>query len=180
MSMAEKIKGMKGQIFSMEMMVSFSVFIGAIIIFLFVWNAMYNNYIEEQSDNKMQVVLIGVSDAAVMSAGDPSNWDITVGREAHSYGFATSRNTLSPSKLYTMQGYFATNYTDMKDKMGAGGYGLYIDVKDLDGNTYYSFGSLADTTNQSISAIAADRLALMDDELVNLRVQLWRVKGRSI
>ena len=178
--MAEKRNGLKGQLFSTEMMVSFSVFLGAIIIFLFVWNTMYNNYVEEQSDNKMQVVLIGVSDAAVMSKGDPANWDVTVGRHANSYGFASSRNTLSPSKLYTMQGYFATNYTEMKDKLGAGGYDLFIDVKDTAGNTYYSFGSLADTTNQSISAITAERLALMNDAIVNLRVQLWRVKGRSI
>jgi len=178
--MVGKREGMKGQLFSTEMMVSFSVFLGAIIIFLFVWNTMYNNYVEEQSDNKMQVVLIGVSDAAVMSPGDPSNWDITAGRYANSYGFASSRNTLSPSKLYTMQGYFSSNYTEMKDKMGAGGYDMFIDVKDMDGNTYYSFGSLADTANTSISAITAERLALMDDTIVNLRVQLWRVKGRSI
>ena len=180
MSMMEKRKGLRGQLFSTEMMVAFSVFLGAIIIFLFVWNTMYNNYVEEQSDNKMQVVLIGISDATVMSPGDPSNWDVTAGRYANSYGFATSRNTISPSKLYTMQGYFATNYTDMKDKMGAGGYDLFIDVKDTNGNTYYSFGNLADTTNMSISAVTAERLALMDDEIVNLRVQLWRIRGRSL
>jgi len=178
--MAEKRKGMRGQLFSTEMMVSFSVFLAAIIIFLFVWNTLYNNYIEEQSDNKMQVVLVGISDAAVMSPGDPSNWDVTVGANANSYGFASSRNILSPSKLYAMQGYFAANYTDMKDKMGAGGYDLFIEVKDTEGSTYYSFGRPADTANSSISAISAERLALMDDEISILRVQLWRVKGRSI
>ena len=178
--MMEKGKGMIGQIFSTEMMVASSVFLGAIIIFLFVWNTMYNNYVEEQSDNKMQVVLIGISDAAVMSPGEPSNWELSAGRYANSYGFASSRNMLSTSKLYAMQGYFAGNYTEMKDKMGAGGYDLFIDVKDTDGNTYYSFGSIADTSSQSISAITVERLALMDDKIVNLRVQLWRIKGRSI
>ena len=164
----------------MEMMVSFSVFLGALIIFLFVWNTMYNNYVEEQSDNKMQVVLVGISDSAVLSAGDPSNWEMASGMYANSYGFASSRNTLSPSKLYAMQGYFSTNYADMKDKMGAGGYDLFVDVKDTRGNVYYSFGSMADTTDQSVSAISAERLALMDGEIVDLRVQLWRIKGRSI
>ncbi|MFA5930498.1 MAG: hypothetical protein WC861_06460 [Candidatus Micrarchaeia archaeon] len=178
--MAEKSNGMKGQLFSTEMMVSFSVFLGAIIIFLFVWNTMYNNYVEEQSNNKMQVVLIGISDAAVMSPGDPSNWELASGMNANSYGFASSRNTLSQSKLYAMQSYFAADYGGMKDKAGAGGYDMFVDVKDMDGSTYYSFGSLADTTNQSISAVTAERLALMGDEIVKLRVQLWRVRGRSI
>lgn len=178
--MAEKGRGLKGQIFSTEMMVSFSVFLGAIIIFLFVWNTMYNNYTEEQSDGKMQVVLIGISDAAVLSPGEPSNWEMASGMQANSYGFATSRNILSPSKLYAMQGYFATNYTDMKDRMGAGGYDLFIEVKDTEGNAYYSFGSQADTADSSVSAVSADRLALMDGGIVNLHVQLWRIRGKSL
>jgi hypothetical protein len=178
--MAGKTSGMRGQIFSTEMMVTFSIFLGALIIFLFVWNTLYNNYLEEQYDTNMQVVLIGISDAAVMSQGDPASWDITSGMNANSYGFASSRNVLSPSKLYAMQGYFATDYADMKYKMGAGGYGIFMDVKDTGGNTYYSFGSMADTANESISAVSAERLALMDNALVKLRVQLWRVRGRSI
>ncbi|MFA6214579.1 MAG: hypothetical protein WC717_04855 [Candidatus Micrarchaeia archaeon] len=171
---------MRGQIFSTELMVSMSVFIGALIVFLYVWNSMYTAYVEEQSDNKMQVVLVGISDAAVMSPGDPADWEATVGTGANSYGFASARSVLSPAKLYAMQGYFSANYTDMKDKMGAGGYDIFIDVSDLEGNTYYGFGSPAGTDNSSVSAVTAERLALIGDEMVKLKVQLWRTRGRSL
>lgn len=177
--MAGKTNMMRGQIFSTEMMVSFSVFLGAIIIFLFVWNTMYNNYLEEQYDTNMQVALIGISDSAVMSPGDPANWENGAGENASSYGFASSRNVLSSSKLYAMQGYFANDYPGMKYKMGAGSFDMYIDVTDTDGNAYYGFGIPADTSNQSISSISAERLAQLDGRLVKLRVQVWRVRGRG-
>ena len=175
-----KRRNLRGQIFSTELMVSFSIFLGALIVFLFVWNSMYNNYREEQSDTKMQAVLIGISDAAVMSEGDPADWEIGVGRNANSYGFASARNVLSPAKLYAMQGYFAENYSDMVPKIGAGGYDFFAEVRGMDDSLLYSFGSRADEANQSISASSVERLALMGDDMVKLRVQLWRVKGRSI
>jgi hypothetical protein len=176
----EKRRNLRGQMFSTELMFSLSVFIAALIVFLFVWNNMYNNYQEEQSDTKMQVVLIGVSDAAVMSMGDPQDWEIGVENQANSYGFASARNVLSPAKLYAMQGYFAANYSDMVSKMGAGGYDFFAEVRGMDDSVLYSFGSKADPANQSISSVSAERLALIGEDIVKLRVQLWRVKGRSI
>ena len=175
-----KGRSLRGQIFSTELMVSFSIFLAALIVFLFVWNSMYTNYREEQSDAKMQVVLIGISDSAVMSQGDPQDWEVGAGDQANSYGFASARNVLSPAKLYAMQGYFAANYSDMADKMGAGGYEFFAEVLGMDDSILYSFGSKADTTNQSISSVSAERLALIGNDIVKLRVQLWRVKGMSI
>ena len=80
---------------------------------------------------------------------------------------------------YAMQGYFAANYSDMKYKLGAGGYEVYVSVADSAGNMLYSFGSLADTTNQSVSAVSAERIALLGSDIVKLRTQLWRVRGRG-
>jgi hypothetical protein len=170
----------RGQIFSTELMVSISVFLGALIAFLFVWNSMHGNYAEEQSDARMQVALIGISDAAVMSPGNPADWDITAGENASSFGFAVERGVLSPSKLYSMQGYFAANYSDMKYKMGAGGYELFVEVKDTLGNQLYAFGSRAPEGNSSISALGTDRLALIGGELAKVHVEVWREKGRGL
>jgi len=180
-----KKRNLRGQLFSTELTVSLSVFLAGVILYLFVWNNLYNNYVEEQADIKMQVVFIGVSDAAVLSQGDPTDWDTTVGIGANSYGFATAApNTLSTDKLYAMQSYFTadngSNYRNMTDKLGAAGYDLYIDVMDTDGNSLYSFGKLADTANSSISSVSAERLGIIGTDIVKLRVQLSRVRGQSI
>jgi len=178
---AGKNRSLRGQLFSTELTVSLSVFLAGVVLYLFVWNTLYNNYVEEQSDAKMQVVLLGISDAAVLSQGDPVDWDTTAGLGANSYGYATSSpNTLSTDKLSAMQGYFASNYSGMKDKIGAAGYDVYVDVKDTDGELLYSFGVLADTTNSSISAVSGERLGIIGSDIVKLRVQLSRVRGRSI
>jgi len=170
---------LRGQIFSSELLVSFSVFIAALIIFILVWNGMYSGYTEELADTRMQTVLIGISDMAVMSPGDPQDWETGAGANANAYGFATERSVLSPAKLYAMQGYFAANYSGMKEKLGAGGYGVFVSVADLSGNTLYSFGSPAGTSNQSISSVSAERIALLGSDIVKLRTQLWRVRGQG-
>jgi len=176
-----KTRALRGQLFSTELTVSLSVFLAGVVIYLFVWNTLYNNYVEEQADAKMQVMLIGISDAAVLSQGDPVDWDSTAGVNANSYGFATTTpNTLSADKLYAMQSFFSDNYTSMKDKVGAAGYDVYYEVKDTGGDLLYSFGTSADTTNSSISAVSAERLGLIGSDIVKLRVQLWRIRGRSI
>jgi len=180
-----KNRNLRGQLFSTELTVSLSIFLAGVMLYLFVWNSLYNNYVEEQADAKMQVVLIGISDAAVLSQGDPTDWDTTAGMNANSYGFATSSpNTLSTDKIYAMQSYFTLddgiNYHNMTEKMGAAGYDLYLDVKDTDGNLLYGFGTLADTTNSSISAVSAERLGIIGSDIVKLRVQLSRVRGQSI
>jgi len=177
---AGKNRSLRGQLFSTELTVSLSVFLAGVVLYLFVWNTLYNNYVEEQADAKMQVVLLGVSDAAVLSQGDPVDWETTAGTNANSYGFATSSpNTLSTDKLYAMQGYFTANYSGMKDKIGAAGYDVYFEVDDTDGNSLYSFGTLADTSNGSISAVSGERLGVIGSDILKLRVQLSRTRGRG-
>lgn len=171
---------LRGQLFSSELMVSLSIFLATLIIYLFVWNNLHNNYIEEQYDTRMQTVLIGISDVMVLSQGDPTDWETGAGTGANSYGLASAHNVLSPEKLYSLQEYFSANYSDMKEKVGAAGYDIFFDVTDTDDVTIYSFGNLGDTTNQSISAVSTVRLALIGDEIVKLRIQLWRTKGPGV
>jgi len=171
----------KGQIFSTELILSVSIFLAALLIFLFVWNSIFTYYTEEQSERKMQVALIGISDMAVFSPGDPQDWEETSGIDANSFGFVSSRNVLSEKKLFAAQRIFASNYSEIKARMGAGGYGLYFEVRDAqNGLTYYNFGNDADAANSSVSQSTSERLALLGDKLVVMKIQLWRVKGRSI
>jgi hypothetical protein len=175
-----RAKALRGQLFSSELMISLSLFIATLIIYLLVWNNLHNSYLEEQNDVRMQTLLIGISDAMVLSQGDPADWESGAGANANSYGLASAHNVLSPAKLYAMQEYFASNYSGMKEKAGAAGYDIFIDVESTDGTVIYSFGRLADTANQSVSAVSTERLAMVGDEIVKMRVQIWRTKGPSI
>lgn len=170
----------KGQMFSTEIIISFSLFLAALLIFLFVWNTIYNSYIEEQNDQRMEVSLLGISDMCVLSPGDPQDWELTAGQNASAFGLASSRNVLSDEKLSAMQALFAANQSLMDEKLGAGGYGLYIEVAAENGTVLYDLGQAADPANISISQVTEDRLAILDNNVVNVKVQVWRVKGRAI
>lgn len=171
---------MKGQLFSSEILVSFSIFLGAVLVYLFAWNSLQANYMHEMADAKMQSVLLGLSDVMVLSPGDPSDWETGAGMGANSFGLAASENELSSEKIYMMQYYFASNYSTMRDRMGAAGYEIFMNVSNPDGDVLYSFGSLADTDNETISAVEANRLAMLGGELVNVRMQLWHTAGKGL
>lgn len=173
-------KHSRGQLFSTEIIISFSLFLAAILVFIFVWNSIFSSYAEEQSDRRMEVSLLGISDMAMLSPGDPQDWEGTAMENASAFGLATSRNVLSEKKLYAMQSLFASNYTMMRERMGAGGYGLYIEVDGSGGTVLYDFGQAADPANGSISQATSDRLAILNGNVVNVKVQVWRVKGQAI
>ena len=171
----------RGQMFSTEIILSFSLFMAALVVFLFVWNSLSNSYAEEQSDRRMEVSLLGIADMCVLSPGDPQDWEqLPAPQNANAFGLASSRNVLSSSKLSALQSLFTSDPANTTMKMGAGGYGLFLEVTDTSGTVLYNFGQAADASNTSISQIGANRLAILDNDVVNVRVQVWRVKGQAI
>ncbi|MEM4348091.1 MAG: hypothetical protein QXN37_00795 [Candidatus Anstonellaceae archaeon] len=169
-----KFSSTLGQMLSTELVISSAIFVAALAIFLFSWNLVSNSYYEEQSMHDMQTILVGISDMFVLSSGVPSDWENDDFLKANAFGFASSRNVLSPSKLSAlspMNGY----YDLVKEKMGAGPFDIYLSVIDADsGSLLYSFGLEPDYTNSKISS--AERLAILDDKIVRVRVQIWKKK----
>ena len=126
----------------------------------------------------MQGALISISDSAVLSPGNPADWEYTSLQNASSYGFASSRNVLSSQKLGSLQALNSSYYDTVRERMGAGRFELSISVVDSGGSTLYSFGKAPDAGNETVSSASAERLALLDDGVVTLKVQLWRRKAR--
>jgi hypothetical protein len=169
----------KGQLVSTELVICISIFMAALVIFLLSWTSISASYYEEQADRDMEVALIGISDMAVLSPGSPPDWESTTVTESNAFGFARSRNVLSPNKLAALavlDGYYET----VKERMGAGKFGLSITVvSPASGSTLYSFGKAVSSLNTTVSSISAERLALLDDEPVRVKVQVWRQKGST-
>ncbi len=166
----------KGQILSTEIILALSLFMGSIVVFILAWGYMSSSYFSEQADRQMQVALVGISDAAVLTPGDPADWDIAAKENASSFGVASSRNVLSAQKLSTLQSLNTSYYDRVRERMGAGRFELYLEVRDTDGNSLYRFGKQADLSDNSTAALSVDRLALLNGSLATLRAQLWRGK----
>ena len=166
----------KGQLVSTELVICSSIFLAALIIFLLVWSAISSAYRDEQANRDMQVELTGISDMAVLSPGDPPDWEMTAPTNASAFGFAQSPNVLSPAKLSALA-LLNQTYVISKERMGAGKYGLFITVLDANGGQLpYGFGEQVTASNGSIVSFSAERLALLGGTPVRLVVQIWRNK----
>lgn len=165
----------KGQILSLEVIVTFSFFLAAILIFIVSWNAIFATYQQEAALRQMQTSLVGISDMLVMSPGDPADWEVNAMGSASSFGLATTRGILSRQKIIALQS-LNSSYDSMRESMGAGISNLYIEVGTTSGVALYSFGRPFDPSDRDIYSASADRLALLDGQLVKVRVQLWRSK----
>lgn len=173
--MGSATAGAKGQILSLEVIVAFSFFLAAMLIFLASWNSMFATYYREATMRQMQTSLVGISDMLVMSPGEPADWEFSVLENASSFGLAASRNSLSVQKLSALQS-LNSSYDKVRESMGAGASQIYIAVKDGNGGVIYAFGNPYDPLNPDIISTSADRLALLDGTLVKVTVQVWRSK----
>ncbi len=168
-----KKNGMKGQLLSSEIILAMCLFLGALIAFMLAWNAIFASYAQEQYDRQMQVALVGISDMAVLSPGDPADWEISAQARANAFGLAQSPGVLSLQKLAALQS-LNSSYDDVREGIGAGPFDLYIEADDSTGTARYSFGKAADPQDSGTDSLSVERLALLDGSPATLKVQLWR------
>lgn len=169
-----------GQILSTDLVISLSMFLAALLIFMLVWSTIAYTYWESMADIDMQSALISVSDVLVFSPGSPAGWEFSQAN-ASSYGLSASKNKLSGSKLSALSSAFYSNYSDAKERVGAGRFDIYVSVETAEGGPQlYGFGRLPSGSGQQISTASAERLAMLDGALVKVKVQLWRQKGGAL
>lgn len=169
-----KAAGAKGQILSLEIILSFSFFLAAVLIFAASWNAIYDSYTNEAQLRQMQTSVVGIGDMLVMSQGDPEDWEFGVLENATSIGTASSPGILSAQKLSALQSLNASHYDTLRERMGAGPADIYLEVQTVSGSPLYAFGIQPDLQNGSVNTVGTERLALLDGELVKVKVQSWR------
>jgi hypothetical protein len=171
---------LRGQILSTDLVISLSMFLAALLIFLLVWSTIAYAYRESLDDIGMQSALISISDALAFTPGSPPGWEFSAAN-ASSYGIAASRNHLSPAKLSALSGQFSSNYTGAKERIGAGRFDIFVSVERAEGGEQlYGFGRLPSAAGQQISSAGIERLCMLEGELVKVKVQLWRKKGGSL
>jgi hypothetical protein len=165
----------KGQLLSSEVILAMCLFLGALIAFILAWNAISSSYAREQYDRQMQVALVGISDMAVLSEGDPADWEISAQSGASAFGLASAPGVLSPQKLSALQS-MNSSYDSLRERMGAGPFELYIEAGDSFGTPRYSFGRAANPLDSGVDSLSVERLALLDNSPATLKVQVWRTR----
>jgi len=125
------MKKPKGQIISLDFIVSMSLFTFIIGMSIFIWNNINTQIDEEKQNNMLQTELVSISTMLIETPGTPSNWTSLSPSSISQLGLAVSSNVLSSDKIAALT---SLNYYDMKKILGLNFEEIYIDFTGIDGN----------------------------------------------
>jgi len=129
----------KGQIISLDFIVSMSLFTFIIGMSIFIWNNLNTQIDEGEKNNMLQTELISISTMLIETPGTPNNWNIFSPSEIDQIsqlGLAVSSNELSSDKIAALQNLNSTSadYYNTKKLLGLNFEEVYIEFTDIDGN----------------------------------------------
>jgi hypothetical protein len=125
------MKKSKGQIISLDFIVSMSLFTFIIAMSIFIWNNLNTQIDEGEKNNMLQTELVSISTMLIETPGTPSNWNSLSPSEISQLGLAVSSNVLSSDKVAALT---SLDYYDTKKILGLNFEEIYIEFTDIDGN----------------------------------------------
>ena len=162
---------MKGQMWSMDFIISFIMFFMAVVLVLFAWDYATTENYEQMLFNDMQSTGLIVSDVLVRTSGSPQDWNMT----AMAIGLASEENTIDENKLRNFV--FYMDYNDSRRIMGMGSYEYYFIMKNLDNQTMLIDGQPTVKGNYPPvyvkNIVPVERYVLYGGELAKLSFIVW-------
>ena len=130
------MKKSKGQIISLDFIVSMSLFTFIIAMSIFIWNNINTQIDEGEKNNMLQTDLVSISTMLIETPGTPSNWTSLSSSEISQLGLAVTSNVLSSDKVVALTNLNLTSddYYNTKKTLGLDFEEIYIDFTDIDGN----------------------------------------------
>ncbi len=129
----------KAQLFSVDVGLTFLVFVGFIVIFTTLWNQSVKQLDESLEKQNLQEKIFYYSDYLVRTKGYPENWNNS---NVLLIGFAgNNENVLLTSKI---DNFMLLNYSFAKNRMNLEGNEFYLKIIDVIHNqTLYSYGNMS-------------------------------------
>jgi len=164
---------MKGQIWSMDFIVSIMIFFLVFFLVIFVWNYTNTQTSETLELKNMQLAALQVSDSIIRQPGIPYDWtsdDVT------SIGLANEENNLNVTKVIRL----VDNLTYLQSRaLLTGKYNYYFELLDVDGNNITE--RIGGVGGYSINLTAgraplAERVVIPVERFVIYRDQIARMK----
>lgn len=161
----------KAQMWSMDFVISVTMFFIAIMLVLFSWNYVASDNYDLQMLNDMETSGMRASDVLVRTPGNPPDWNTT----ALAIGLASDENVIDEGKLRNFL--FYMDYNESKRIMGIRNYEYYFSMRDLDNSTMQLDGSAIEKgLNPSANVntvVPVERYALFRGEIAKVYFILW-------
>ena len=169
----KRIGKSRGQMLSVDFMLSLGVFLAAFYILFTLWGVVQSVLLLDMRELEMSKVAVSISQSLVATAGQDTNWHVLSRENASAFGLAWSSNVLQLEKVQEFMSLNATNYNSIKEKLGAGRYELYVFIDELDGTRLYEFGLAPPDNSRSHPTQSSQRFAILDGRIVIVQVEVW-------
>jgi len=162
---------MKAQMWSMDFVVSVTMFFIAVIMILFAWDYTASENYEQITFNEMQSKGLIVSDVLVRTGGSPSDWNET----AMAIGLVSEENIIDEDRLRNF--IFYMDYNDSKGIMGIRNYDYYFTMKNLDNETMQLDSQNIEKGNSPSTnvnmIVPVQRYVIFQEEIAKIDFILW-------
>ena len=169
----DRNKKSRGQVLTIDFVLSLGVFLAAFYILFTLWGVVQSVLLLNMSELEMSKVAVSVSQSLVSTPGQDSNWHVISGENSSAFGLAWRSNMLQTEKVDEFISLNATNYTMLKEKLGAGKYELYVFIDELDGTRLHDFGMQSPDASRKHATQSSQRFAILDGRIVILQVEVW-------
>lgn len=163
----------KGQIVSFDLIVSIGVFLIAVLLLIALWVFVVDRIRAYDEELNMLDAALHASNQLLLTGGDPAGWHLLGLGEVSAIGIADGKNEINSGKLGRFVALNGTNYTDVKEMLGAGYYELYVGVSYLNGTKVCEFGSMMQENETEEANYVVERMALLNDSVVSVRLEVW-------
>ncbi len=161
LSLAEK----KGQAVPIDFIVGLFIFLVLLAYFFILWDIYSIRYFETAKSRDRDIASLSITDALVNSPGHPENWAQDP-LNAQAIGLCSRPNELSSEKIAAFS---SIPYANAKQMLGIDEE-FFVKIETSEGARYASIGVEA---NNSSTILEVSRVALLNNTIVNVRVQLY-------
>ncbi len=121
---------MRGQVLSVDFVMSLLVFIFILTTSVLIWNNINSQIDQNERNNRIQSELSSISTTLIESPGSPTNWETLPLSQVNQIGLAVRSNVLSPAKITAL----TTLDIDDRNILGFDTGNVYIEFVDVNNN----------------------------------------------
>lgn len=163
----------KGQVLTIDLVLSLTVFLAAFFILFYVWQSTQEITVLNIHELEMSKLAVSIAQSLVYTQGQPSNWHSQSSQSStSSYGLSWRDNVLQQEKAEAFAA-LNSSYNSTKEKLGAGRYELYAFIEDLNGVHLYEFGIQPPDSSRIHPIQVAQRFAILNNEPVIVQAEVW-------
>lgn len=168
MKKPSQLKNKRGQLFSVDLVVTVIAFIVILAFLLSFWNLNVLRFSERKHSDELQLLSFQIIDVLIKSPGVPDNWENNLDGLSV-IGLSSNSNILDSEKVNT---FLSLDYNLVKEKFNIERFDYQVKLLSINGNVLNTSG--ISPSEDLLEKIAINRIVMIRNETRLVQFNLWR------